>query len=89
MCGLRRRRGKLAGAADRPFPKQELAMPTKRSFFATLAAIAWSFVGLRRKRDFDVDADGAFNPVYVIVAALLGVAVFIGLLRLAVHLAVS
>ncbi len=64
-------------------------MPTKRSFFATLAAIAWSFVGLRRKRDFDVDADGAFNPVYVIVAALLGVAAFIGLLRLAVHLAVS
>ena len=64
-------------------------MSNKRSFFATLAAIAWSFVGLRRKKDFDVDADGAFNPLYVIVAALLGVAVFIGLLKLAVHLAVS
>lgn len=64
-------------------------MPNKRSFFATLAAIAWSFAGLRRKKDFDVDADGAFNPVYVIVAALLGLAVFIGLLKLAVHLALS
>lgn len=64
-------------------------MPNKRSFIGTLVAIAWSFVGLRRKKDFDVDAEGAFNPVYVIVAALLGVALFIGLLRLAVHLAVS
>ena len=64
-------------------------MPDKRSFLGTLAAIAWSFAGLRRKKDFDVDANGAFNPLYVIVAALLGVAALIGLIRLAVHLAVS
>ncbi|MEX5744299.1 DUF2970 domain-containing protein [Massilia sp. X63] len=64
-------------------------MAQKRSFLATLVAIAWSFVGLRRKKDFDVDAEGAFNPLYVFVAALLGLAAFIGLLMLAVRLAVS
>jgi len=64
-------------------------MNNKRSFFATMIAIAWSFVGLRRKKDFDVDADGAFNPLYVIVAALLGVAVFIGVLMFAVRMAIS
>lgn len=64
-------------------------MKNKRSFLATLIAIAWSFVGLRRKKDFDVDADGAFNPLYVIVAALVGVAIFIGVLIFAVQMAVS
>ena len=64
-------------------------MGQKRSFFATLAAIGWSFIGLRRKKDFDVDANGAFNPIYVIIAGLLGLMAFVGLLRLAVHLAVS
>lgn len=64
-------------------------MKDKRSLLATLGAIAWSFVGLRRKKDFDVDADGAFNPLYVIAAALIGLAIFIGLLMCAVRLAVS
>lgn len=64
-------------------------MTTKRSFLATLGAIAWSFVGLRRKRDFEVDADGAFNPLYVVAAALIGVALFIGVLLFAVRMAVS
>ena len=58
-------------------------MVQKRSFLGTLAAIAWSFIGLRRKRDFDVDAEGAFNPLYVFIAALLALLVFIGALMLA------
>ncbi|HVK93590.1 MAG TPA: DUF2970 domain-containing protein, partial [Noviherbaspirillum sp.] len=40
---------------------------SKTSFLATLAAIAWSFIGLRRKKDFDKDVTG-LNPVYVIIA---------------------
>lgn len=64
-------------------------MAQKRSFLASLAAIAWSFVGLRRKKDFDVDAEGAFNPLYVLVAAVLALAAFIGALLLAVRFAVS
>lgn len=65
-------------------------MTRKRSFAGTLAAVFWSFVGLRRKKDYDVDAaNGAFHPLYVLVAALLALALFIGLLFLAVRFAVA
>jgi hypothetical protein len=62
---------------------------TERSFGATMIAIAWSFVGLRRKSDFDKDAAGAMNPLYVIGAGLLGTALLIGVLLLAVKLALA
>lgn len=58
--------------------------PSKTSFIATLAAIAWSFIGLRRKKDFDKDVTG-LNPVYVIIAALIGVAIFIATLLVIVN----
>ncbi len=58
-----------------------------RSFGSTLVAIAWSFVGLRRKSDFDQDV-GGLNPVYVLIAGLLGTGLFIGALVTAVHFAV-
>lgn len=64
-------------------------MKSKRSFFETLKAVGWSFIGLRRKKDFDVDAEGAIDPVHMLIAALVGLALFIGLLLLAVQLAVS
>lgn len=59
-----------------------------RSFGSTLVAIAWSFVGLRRKKDFDQDV-GGLNPVYVLIAGLLGTGLFIGALVTAVHFAVQ
>jgi hypothetical protein len=62
---------------------------TERSFGATMIAIAWSFVGLRRKSDFDRDAAGAMNPLYVIAAGLLGTALLIGVLVLAVQFALA
>lgn len=68
-------------------PRNEQPSGT-RSFMSTLAAIAWSFVGLRRKKDFDQDI-GRMNPVYVLVAALIGTAAFIGALLAAVQYAVS
>ena len=61
----------------------------KHSFLETMAAIAWSFIGLRRKSDFDKDDAGAMNPVYVIIAGLLGTALFIGGLVLAVKFALA
>lgn len=51
-----------------------------RSFGRTMKAIAWSFTGLRRKRDFDDDVEGGMNPFHVLIAALIGAAVFIGVL---------
>ncbi|MYM34154.1 DUF2970 domain-containing protein [Duganella sp. FT50W] len=55
-------------------------MADKPGFLYSLKAVLWSFVGLRRKRDFDADDRQGFNPVHVIIAALLAVAVFIGVL---------
>ena len=63
-------------------PKQETE---KISFLATLAAVFWSFVGLRRRSDYEKDVTG-LNPVYVIIAALLGVAIFIAVLLTVVSL---
>ena len=60
---------------------------TTRTFGSTLVAIAWSFAGLRRKRDFDKDV-GGLNPVYVLLAGLLGTAVLIATLLTVVHLVV-
>lgn len=59
----------------------------KMSFFATLGAVFWSFIGLRRRSDYERDVTG-LKPVYVIIAALLGVAIFIGILLVLVSLAV-
>ncbi len=61
----------------------------QRSFGATLAAVAWSFIGLRRKRDFELDNGDGLNPFYVILAGLVGVSIFIGCLMLAVKLALA
>ena len=61
--------------------------PKTRSFLGTLSAVAWSFTGLRRKKDFDDDV-GGLNPVYVIIAALIGVLIFIGVLIAVVKMAV-
>ncbi|GGI17488.1 MAG: DUF2970 domain-containing protein [Oxalicibacterium faecigallinarum] len=60
--------------------------PQKKSFIATLIAVFWSFIGLRRRSDYETDVTG-LNPVYVILAALIGAALFIALLLALVSLA--
>ena len=54
--------------------------PSTRSFGRTMKAVVWSFTGLRRKRDFDDDVEGGMNPFHILVAALIGAALFIGVL---------
>lgn len=63
-------------------------MNNKRGFLYTVKAVLWSFVGLRRKRDFDEDQQG-LNPFHIIIAALLAVAVFIAILISIVKLVVA
>ena len=60
----------------------------KASFLATMKAVFWSFFGVRKRRDYDSDAAN-LNPVHVIIAGLIGAALFIGLLLLVVRFAVS
>ena len=49
------------------------------SFWYSMKAVIWSFFGLRRKGDFDKDVE-KLNPIHVIIAALIGVALFVGVL---------
>jgi hypothetical protein len=63
-------------------------MSKKPGFLYSVKAVLWSFVGLRRKRDFDEDQQG-MNPLHIIIAALLAVALFIGLLISIVKLVVA
>jgi hypothetical protein len=65
--------------------KQE---PRKASFGATMKAVFWSFFGVRKRKDYEHDA-AHLNPVHVIIAALIGVLLFIGVLVTVVRIAVS
>ena len=60
----------------------------KASFGATMKAVFWSFFGVRKGRDHARDV-ATLNPVHVIIAALIGVAIFIGVLVLLVRIAVA
>ncbi|MFL6658163.1 MAG: DUF2970 domain-containing protein [Massilia sp.] len=60
----------------------------KASFGASMKAVFWSFLGIRKRRDYDQDA-ASLNPVHVVIAAIIGVLVFIGVLVMVVRLAVA
>jgi hypothetical protein len=60
----------------------------KSSFGATMKAVFWSFFGVRKRKDYEHDAAN-LNPVHVIIAALIGVVLFIGILITLVRIAVS
>jgi hypothetical protein len=62
--------------------------PRKGSFGATMKAVFWSFFGVRKRKDYEHDAEH-LNPVHVIIAALIGVVLFIGILITVVRIAVS
>ncbi len=60
----------------------------KASFGATMKAVFWSFFGIRKRSDYEKDS-ASLNPVHVVIAALIGVALFIGLLITLVRIAVA
>jgi hypothetical protein len=60
----------------------------KASFAATMKAVFWSFFGVRKKRDYEEDA-AQLNPVHVIIAGLIGAALFIAILIIIVKIVVS
>jgi hypothetical protein len=66
----------------------ETKPPRKASFGATMKAVFWSFFGVRKRRDYEHDAAN-LNPIHVIVAGLIGVLLFIGILLMVVRYAVS
>ena len=60
----------------------------RASFGATMKAVLWSFFGVRKGRDYEKDA-ADLNPVHVVIAALIGVALFIGVLITVVKFVVA
>ena len=59
------------------------AAQRKASFVATMKAVFWSFFGVRRKSDYEKDAQ-QLNPVHVIIAGVIGALIFIATLILIV-----
>ena len=64
------------------------AVKRKASFGATVKAVFWSFFGVRKQRDYDKDA-AQLNPVHVIIAGLIGAAIFIVVLLIIVKSVVA
>ncbi|MFG6440693.1 DUF2970 domain-containing protein [Roseateles sp. LKC17W] len=71
-------------------PGQDLkeAVGRKASIIQTISAVAWSFFGVRRGRDHENDM-AKLNPVHVIIAGLLGAALFVLVLVLVVRWVIS
>jgi hypothetical protein len=64
------------------------AVKRKGSFGQTLRAVGWSFFGVRKSAEHAKDLE-QLNPVHVIVAGLIAVAVFIVALVLIVRWVLS
>jgi hypothetical protein len=60
------------------------ASKRKASFFATMKAVFWSFLGIRKKTDYEQDA-AQLNPVHVIIAGVIGALIFISVLIMIVR----
>lgn len=64
------------------------AVNRKGSFGQTLRAVGWSFFGVRKSAEHEKDV-AQLNPVHVVIAALIGVALFITVLMLVVRWVLS
>jgi Protein of unknown function (DUF2970) len=58
------------------------------SMLRTAKAVAWSFVGLRGAQEFEKDTQ-QLNPIHIVIAGFVGVAIFIGVLLLVVNWAIK
>jgi len=54
------------------------------SWLRSMRAVAWSFLGIRKRSGLEDDMQ-RLNPLHVVVVALLAVAVFVGALIALVH----
>jgi hypothetical protein len=57
----------------------EADVPRRATFGQTAAAVFWSFFGVRKRADYEQDAQ-TLNPVHVIIMGIVGAAAFIGIL---------
>ena len=73
-----------------PTDPREEPPPTARkaNFGQTFRAVAWSFLGIRRSADHEQDVT-KLNPIHVVIAAVVGVAIFVVLLVLLVRFGIG
>ena len=62
--------------------------PRRAGFWATVKAVLWSFVGIRKRSDYQRDA-AELNPVAVVVAGILGGVIFVLTLVVIVNIVIS
>ena len=55
------------------------AVARKGSFLQTMKAVAWSFFGVRKSAEYEKDVS-QLNPVHVVIAGIIGAALFIAVL---------
>jgi hypothetical protein len=72
-------------SADPSTLKEVAPRPT---FLQIVAAVFWSFFGVRKKRKLDEDA-AAIKPIHVVIAGLIGGLVFVLTLILLVRMIVA
>jgi Protein of unknown function (DUF2970) len=58
------------------------------SFFSTLKAVSWSFLGIRKNSEYQKDLQ-KLNPVHVVITAIVLVIAMIGSLMVLVKFVVS
>ena len=69
-------------------PVPEHQEPKRASLLQVAKAVFWSFFGVRKRKHYEEDSAN-LNPVYLIIAGLIGAALFIGTLVMVVRFAVS
>ncbi|WP_077034208.1 DUF2970 domain-containing protein [Pelomonas sp. KK5] len=74
----------MTASDDRPGEDLKQAVARPVSFWQTVRAVAWSFFGVRRGADHEKDMAG-LNPVHVIIAGVIGAALFVLVLVLLVQ----
>ena len=60
----------------------------EKSNLKVVLAVFWSFFGVRKRRDYDADAQ-SLTPVQIVIAGLIGGAVFVSTMLLLVYLAMQ
>jgi Protein of unknown function (DUF2970) len=64
------------------------AIQRKGSFAQTMKAVAWSFFGVRKGKDYEQDVS-KLNPIHVVIAGVISAALFVVVLLLIVRWVVS
>jgi hypothetical protein len=57
-------------------PQEQQAPLRTASFWQTIRAVGWSFLGVRKNSEFQADI-GRLNPFHIVVAGIVGAVIFV------------